>query len=61
MKEEKMPWIQLNDPQGENGPAIQVYNVTGVPHCILLDKEGKIFKTNMRGAYPGCRIRTINP
>ena len=61
MKEEKMPWIQLNDPQGENGPAIQVYNVTGVPHCILLDKEGKIFKTNMRGAYLDAALEQLIP
>ena len=56
-----MPWIQLKDPQGENGPAIQVYNVTGVPHCILLDKEGKIFKTNMRGAYLDAALEQLIP
>ena len=36
---------------GKRTGRTRVYNVTGVPHCILLDKEGKIFKTNMRGAY----------
>ena len=55
------PDIQANDPQGENGPAIQVYNVTGVPHCILLDKEGKIFKTNMRGAYLDAALEQLIP
>ena len=50
MKEEKMVWTQLNDPGEFNGPVTQVYNIQGVPTCIILDKEGHIFKTDMRGA-----------
>ena len=50
MKEENMVWTQLNDPGEFKGPVAQVYNVQGVPTCILLDKEGHIFKTDMRGA-----------
>lgn len=50
MKEENMVWTQLNDPGEFNGPVAKVYNVQGVPTCILLDKEGHIFKTDMRGA-----------
>ena len=50
MKEEKMVWKQLCDANGFNGPVAQKYNITGVPTCILLDKEGRIFKTEMRGA-----------
>lgn len=45
-----MVWKQLCDPNGFNGPVAQKYNITGVPTCILLDKEGRIFKTEMRGA-----------
>lgn len=50
MKEENMVWKQLCDPKGFNGPVAKTYNITGVPTCILLDKEGHIFKTEMRGA-----------
>ena len=50
MKEENMVWTQLNDPGEFDGPVAKVYNVQGVPTCILLDKEGRIFKTDMRGA-----------
>ena len=50
MKEENMVWTQLNDPGEFEGPVTQVYNIMGVPTCILLDKEGHIFKTDMRGA-----------
>lgn len=50
MKEENMVWTQLNDPGEFDGPVAQVYNIQGVPTCIILDKEGHIFKTDMRGA-----------
>ncbi|WP_430809641.1 MULTISPECIES: redoxin domain-containing protein [unclassified Carboxylicivirga] len=51
MEEEGMVWKQLRDPKGMNGEVKAVYNVLGVPTCIVLDKENRIYKTNMRGAY----------
>lgn len=51
MKEEGMVWKQLRNPEGMKGGVIEKYNITGVPTCIILDKEGKFYKTNMRGAY----------
>lgn len=50
MKEENMVWLQLCDPQGFDGPVAKTYHINGVPTCIILDKEGRIFKTDMRGA-----------
>ena len=50
MTSEKMLWTHLCDPHGFNAPVAQHYNIPGVPTCILLDKEGRIFKTEMRGA-----------
>lgn len=61
MQEENMDWIQLNDSKEFKGPAQQVYNVTGVPYCILLDKEGRIYKTNMRGAYLDAELEKLIP
>ena len=61
LKEENMDWIQLNDPKESEGPAQQIYNVTGVPYCILLDKEGRIYKTNMRGAYLDAELEKLIP
>lgn len=59
MKEEDMVWKQLCDPKGFDGPVTTVYNVTGVPTCIMLDKEGRFYKTNMRGAYLDATLRDI--
>lgn len=51
MKEEGMVWKQLRNPNGMKGVTLDEYNIQGVPTCIILDKEGRIYKTNMRGAY----------
>lgn len=51
MKEEGMIWKQLRNTDGMQGETLKKYNITGVPTCIVLDKEGKIYKKNMRGAY----------
>ena len=59
LREEKMDWPQLNDPKGVQGPAQQVYNITGVPACILLDKEGRIYKTDTRGAYLDAELENL--
>lgn len=51
MKEEGMVWKQLRNPEGFGGVIQNEYNIQGVPTCIILDKEGRHYKTNMRGAY----------
>lgn len=51
MKEEGMTWKQLRIPNGFEDAVAKAYNITGVPTCIILDKEGRFYKTNMRGAY----------
>ena len=51
MKEEKMIWTQARITDGIMGETVKKYNLTGVPTCIILDKEGRFYKTNMRGAY----------
>lgn len=61
MKEEGMDWIQLNDRAGFVGPACKTYNILGVPFCLVLDKEGRIFKTDMRGAELDAVLEELFP
>ena len=61
MKEEGMVWKQLCNPQGFEGPVAKQYNISGVPSCILLDKEGRIFKTEMRGAALDATLQELYP
>lgn len=52
VKEENMSWSQLydwrnwDDKEGVSGK----FKVIAFPTCILLDKEGRFFKTDARGA-----------
>lgn len=51
MEEEGMIWVQLCDSKGFGGPVNEVYNVSGVPTCIMLDRDGRFFRTEQRGAF----------
>jgi peroxiredoxin len=45
-----MSWIHVWDMEGETpGNVANMFGVTGIPHTVLLDKEGKILGTNLRG------------
>ena len=51
LKEEAMAWPQLRNPKGVYGVTLDVYNITGIPNCIILDDQGRFVRSNMRGAY----------
>jgi len=41
-----LPWLQLHDLQGE---LHQKFHGQGVPHCLLLDREGRVILIHARG------------
>lgn len=45
----KMPWRQFYDGKKWQNKLAQKYQVKGIPHTILLDKEGKVLATGLRG------------
>lgn len=51
IKAKHMDWIQGWDMENmdEPGAVANLYGVTGIPHTVLLDKEGKIIEKNLRG------------
>ncbi len=51
MDENNMTWPNVWDMEGaEPGQVATMYGVTGIPHMILLDTEGKIIAKNIRGS-----------
>ncbi len=44
--DDKLTWTQLIDATGD---VATTYGITGIPHTLLLDKEGKIIAKNLRG------------
>ncbi|MEO6134272.1 MAG: TlpA disulfide reductase family protein [Ginsengibacter sp.] len=51
MKDEGMVWTQLVDYKGFEGEISKAYNIVGIPHSLILDKEGRIMKVGLRGAF----------
>ena len=49
IKDDKLTWIHVSDLKGWKNSAATLYGVNSIPHTILLDKEGKIITTNLRG------------
>jgi len=42
-------WPQFSDLKGWDNEAAAVYGVRGIPHTVLLDKDGKIIEKDLRG------------
>ncbi len=57
VREENMDWIQLRDVSMMDGNAMKLYGVMGIPCCIILDEQGRFFKTDMRGPYLDAFLR----
>ena len=48
MKEENMPWHQAQAPGAGKG-VMKLYQFSGIPYILVLDKEGRIVAKNLRG------------
>lgn len=60
IKDNKMDWIQVWDMEENNpGQVATKYNVTGIPHTVLVDKEGKIVAVNLRGAELAAKVAEL--
>lgn len=44
----KMPWKQVYYPDGDNAVA-DAYGVQGIPHTVLVGRDGKILRIGLRG------------
>ena len=50
IKRDNLSWTNhVSDLKAWSNEAAQLYKVTGIPFTVLIDKEGKIIKTNVRG------------
>jgi peroxiredoxin len=48
--DDKLTWPHVSDLKGWESAAAKLYNITSIPHTVLIDKEGKIIAKNLRGA-----------
>ncbi|MDD4214088.1 MAG: TlpA disulfide reductase family protein, partial [Bacteroidales bacterium] len=49
IRSEKLSWIHVSDLKYWQSEVVPLYHITGIPHMILLDPEGKIIAKNLRG------------
>ncbi len=50
IKKDNLSWPNhVSDLKSWSNEAAQLYQVSGIPFTVLVDKEGKIIKTNLRG------------
>ncbi len=45
----QMPWVHISDVKGFNSAVNELYHVPAIPTTLLLDKNGMIIATNLRG------------
>ena len=44
-----IPWSQMSDLQGWDNAVAKTFNVTSIPHTIVVDQKGKILRRGLRG------------
>ena len=57
--DDKLTWPHVSDLKGWQSSAAGLYNITAIPHTILLDKEGKIIAKNLRGAALEAKLAEV--
>lgn len=60
IKRDNLSWPNhVSDLKAWSNEAAQQYRVTGIPFTVLVDKEGKIINTNLRGAELENTLKSI--
>lgn len=48
IKEDGLPWINVNDPKSWDSEVLQLYGVESIPANFLLDREGSVITKNLK-------------
>ncbi|WP_432711627.1 thioredoxin-like domain-containing protein [Pedobacter sp.] len=49
IEKDGMPWYHVSSLKGWNEPAAKLYNVRAIPQNVLIDQNGKVVASNLRG------------
>ena len=61
IQDEDLPWPQMSDLKGWDSAGAGAYAITGIPHVLLLDKEGKIIARNLYGEELHKKLKEVLP
>lgn len=49
IKSLNIPWPQMSDLKGWDNAAALMFNITSIPHTIVVDQKGKVLRRGLRG------------
>ncbi|WP_294079652.1 TlpA disulfide reductase family protein [Proteiniphilum sp. UBA5384] len=61
IKDMNMTWPQMSDLQYWSSPVVDLYAIQGIPHTVLLDREGTIIEKNLRGDALETKLAELMP
>ncbi len=61
IKDLNMTWPQMSDLQYWESPIVDLYAINGIPHTVLLDKEGIIIGKDLRGEALDAKLAELMP
>jgi len=59
IKKDELPWTQISDLKGWDTPVTKLFGLIGIPFNMLVDPEGKILATNLRGEQLSKKLSEI--
>ncbi|MCT4600767.1 MAG: AhpC/TSA family protein [Marinifilaceae bacterium] len=59
IKDDGLTWHHVSDLKGWDCSAAKLYAVRGIPHTVVLNKEGKIVAKNLRGEELEAKVKEL--
>jgi thiol-disulfide isomerase/thioredoxin len=59
IEQDNMDWVHVSDLMFWQSPVVKLYNISGIPHTLLIDEEGRIIGKNLRGAQLANKLKEI--
>jgi hypothetical protein len=59
IKDDGLTWQHISDLKYWNSAAVPLYGLTGIPYNVLLDPQGKIIATELRGPALETKLQEI--
>lgn len=59
IEKDRLTWHHISDLKGWASELSKPYGVRGIPYTVLVDKEGKIIGTRLRGAALEAKLRSL--
>jgi peroxiredoxin len=59
IKDDKLTWTHASDLQYWSSAVVPLYNIEGIPFNVLVDPEGKIVASNLRGRALSAKLQEL--